>query len=277
MVGMTEYWNGLGIQCESVTPQQLADREPGLDLGSSEKIAAWWVPEECQVRSSDYLRALHHACLVAGVEVVEATAVDDLRWNARSAGVHLQERWRDADRVVVCGGAWTGRVASTLRLESSIVPVRGQILTLKTEKPLLRSIVNVGHRYLLCRDDGHTIVGSCEEEVGFQIGTTDAMLSSLRQFAVDLVPALGGAPTVARWSGLRPMTFDGFPMIGRVPQTENVFVAAGHFRSGIHLSPATAVTLADVMMGETPQVNLAAFRVGKQQSASPPHREFLHD
>ncbi len=268
LVGMRQYWNDLGIRCEPVAPGQLAHREPALRADSSGKVAAWWLPEECQIRSPEYLRALHHACLAAGVEVIQNAAVADLRWNARSAGVRVQDQWIDADRVVVCGGVWTGRVAAALRLESSIVPVRGQILQLKTDKPSLRSIVNVGHRYLLCRDDGHTIVGSCEEEVGLQLGTTDSMLSSLRQFAIDWVPELRHAPAVARWSGLRPMTFDGFPMIGRVPETDNVFVAAGHFRSGIHLSPATAATLADLMMGQTPAVDLAPFRVGKQQTAS---------
>jgi glycine oxidase len=171
--------------------------------------------------------------------------------------------------LVVCGGAWSGSVAARLRLESSVVPVRGQMLLLKTGVPLLKSIVNVGHRYLICRDDGHTLVGSCEEEVGFRDGTTDAMLSSLRDFAVDLVPQLSGAARIDGWSGLRPMTFDGFPMIGRVPDSENVFVAAGHFRSGIHLSPATAVVIADLMGGDAASVNIESFSVGKQQSPDP--------
>ncbi len=269
MVGMADYWSSLGIECESVTAGQLADREPAIQFDSGRAVDAWWVPDECQIRCPDYLRALHQACLVSGVQVIENAEVDDLRWNAQSTSVRLRDSWIEADRVVVCCGAWTGRIAPSLRLESSIVPVRGQILLLKTEKPLLRGIVNVGHRYVLCRDDGHTLVGSCEEEVGFDTGTTSEMLTSLHRFAIDLIPRFDGAPIAGSWSGLRPLTFDGFPMIGRVPETTNVFVASGHFRSGIHLSPATAVTLADLMMGDVSRVDLGAFRIGKQQSASP--------
>ena len=107
-----------------------------------------------------------------------------------------------------------------------------------------------------------------EEEVGFVPGTTEHMIEALRSFAMALCPQLKRASEIRNWSGLRPMTFDGFPMIGRVPETTNVFVAAGHFRSGIHLSPATAVTLADVICGSQPAVSLDAFRIGKQQSTT---------
>ncbi len=269
MVGMTQYWNDLSIECEPVSVAELCRREPAVIPNPARTMTAWFVPDECQVRPPDYLRALHLSCLAGGVNIITDAAANDVRWNSLSAGVKLHDRWLECDRLVVCGGAWSGSVAARLRLESSVVPVRGQMLLLKTGVPLLKSIVNVGHRYLICRDDGHTLVGSCEEEVGFRDGTTDAMLSSLRDFAVDLVPQLSGAARIDGWSGLRPMTFDGFPMIGRVPDSENVFVAAGHFRSGIHLSPATAVVIADLMGGDAASVNIESFSVGKQQSPDP--------
>ena len=94
------------------------------------------------------------------------------------------------------------------------------------------------------------------------------MLDSLREFANQLVPALKDAKQCDSWSGLRPMTFDGFPMIGRLPMSQNVYVAAGHFRSGLHLSPGTAIAVADLITGQPAQVSLDAFRVGKQQSTN---------
>ncbi|MEM6473446.1 MAG: FAD-binding oxidoreductase, partial [Planctomycetota bacterium] len=93
-------------------------------------------------------------------------------------------------------------------------------------------------------------------------------LRALREFAFDLVPQLADAKEVGAWSGLRPMTYDGFPICGKLPSSNRIFVAGGHFRSGIHLAPATAVCLADLMDGNEPPVSLDAFRVGKQQSHS---------
>ncbi|MDB4339140.1 D-amino-acid oxidase, partial [Rubripirellula sp.] len=72
---------------------------------------------------------------------------------------------------------------------------------------------------------------------------------------------------------LRPMTYDGFPMIGRVPGTNNAYVAGGHFRSGLHLSTGTASVLCDLMVKREPVIDLDAFRVGKQISHRQTHLE----
>lgn len=268
MIGMADYWRQLEIECESVGSDQLTEREPALAAWAEKnrQAAAWWVPEEYQLRSPDFLRALAEACRIGGVQLLEQTPVDDVQTTNRQASVRSGHRWHSADAVVICGGPWSGFAADSLRLEMSLVPVRGQILMLKTDTPLLKGIVNLGQRYLVCRDDGRTVVGSCEEEVGFQEGTTDAMLQSLHQFAIRVCPQLAEATREKAWYGFRPMTFDGFPMLGRVPGTENVYVAAGHYRSGVHLSCASAVVMADLITGQPPSLDLAPFRVGKQQS-----------
>lgn len=283
MIGMTDYWDQLQIVCQDVAVDHLVSREPVLQTWAqrTENLAAWWVPDECQVRCPDLLKALRAACLGSGVALIEGQTVCDLVHRSdtvvvKTTCVDGQTTGQlDADIVVLTAGAWSGQVAASLSLQQSLVPVRGQMLLLKSDQPLFRPIINVGHRYLICRDDGHVLVGSCEEEVGFEFGTTEHVIDSLRSFAFDVCPALKGATEVRTWSGLRPMTFDGFPMIGRVPNTTNVYVASGHFRSGIHLAPATAVCLADVITGATPAVNLDAFGVGKQQMSGGADREDL--
>tara|TARA_R110002049_G_scaffold2750_8_gene22188 strand:+ start:118841 stop:120004 length:1164 start_codon:yes stop_codon:yes gene_type:complete len=281
MIGMTQYWQELQIECEPIELRHVPAREPLLTdwcQTSNQHKAAWWAPDEYQLRTPRFLQALVSACRAAGADLREHQNVTKIRLHNDSAGiqddgqvngqvgVQVDGRWIDTEAIVVCGGAWTGLLDPQLRLQNSIVPIRGQILLLKTDQPHLNTVVNVGNRYLIGRDDGHVLVGSCEEEVGFRKGTSDAMLRSLRQFADRIGPALRGAETVTAWFGFRPMTFDGFPMIGRVPGQDHVYVAAGHYRSGVHLAPATAVTLADTLLGSAPEVDLTPFRVGKQQT-----------
>lgn len=274
MIGMTHYWRELQIQCERIDNADVARREPALAdwLTRNPNVAAWWTPDECQIRCPDYLAALAAACEKQNVQLLPRTNIHDLRSDGTTVQVSTENESNastlEADSVVICSGAWSGLAAPSLKLDRSIVPIRGQILLLKSAQPLLSGVVNVGNRYLVVRDDGHTLVGSCEEEVGHQLGTTAEMLSTLRDFALNLCPQLSDAAEVQSWSGLRPMTFDGFPMLGRVPETTNVYVASGHYRSGVHLSPATAKIMADLMTGETPQVDISHFGVGKQQSGS---------
>ena len=270
MLGMTGYWDQLGIDCEPVSGADLALREPALAdwAARQESASAWWVPDEYQLRSPWYLKALHQACLGAGVSIEEGCDVTDVRETGEVEEVLVRDRWRSADSVVLCCGAWFSQIASSMRLERSVIPIRGQMLLLKTPTPLSKRVINVGHRYLVCREDGHILVGSCEEEAGFQLGTTDTMLRSLHEFAISVIPSLLTADRLASWSGLRPMTFDGFPMIGRVPACKNLYVAGGHFRSGLHLSTGTASVVTDLILGREPLVSLDAFRVGKQQTQS---------
>ncbi|CAN5557167.1 hypothetical protein BH23CHL2_BH23CHL2_22090 [soil metagenome] len=61
------------------------------------------------------------------------------------------------------------------------------------------------------------------------------------------------------WVGMRPMTPDGLPVIGRMPGSDNLFVATGHQMLGVTLAPTTATALAGLMLGETPSTDLAPF------------------
>jgi len=79
--------------------------------------------------------------------------------------------------------------------------------------------------------------------------------------ATTLVPALAKAPIEKCWAGLRPGSADGLPTIGRVPGCDNLFVAAGHFRAGIQLSPGTGLMLKEMMLGEKLTIPSEAFRV----------------
>ena len=263
MTGITQYWQSQDIQCEPIPLATIRLREPQLSI--SESLAGgWWVPDECQVDCPSLLRALTRACEAQGVVLESNCQIVDFDWNDNQVQIEFNGRSATADRAVISAGVWSGTIADRLKLQRSLVPIRGQVLMFKTSRPLLNSIANVGQRYVLCRPDGRTLVGSCEEEAGFEISTTESILATLRQFAIDWVPALADAEVADSWAGLRPLTFDGIPIIGRFPQSTNVYIAAGHFRSGIHLAPGTAIALVDHMLGNESEIDLGPFRVGKQ-------------
>ncbi len=79
--------------------------------------------------------------------------------------------------------------------------------------------------------------------------TTDAGNLALNAIAERFIPGLSRLPVMNRWAGLRPKTVDDLPYIGRVPGKENMYIAAGHFRNGILLAPATACLIRDLIIG----------------------------
>src|SRR5262249_13773854 len=148
-----------------------------------------------------------------------------------------------AGKYLITAGAWTDTLLGELGWRPGVRPVRGQIALLHTSPPLLRRVVEQGKLYIVPRPDGRVLVGSTEEDAGFAKRTTAAAVRELLAFACGLVPGLGEAPVERCWAGLRPGNPDGLPFLGPVPGLENAFVAAGHFRAGIQLSPGTGLLL----------------------------------
>lgn len=75
-----------------------------------------------------------------------------------------------------------------------------------------------------------------------------------------MVPALASAAEVGRWSGFRPGTPDGLPILGLDPELEGLAYATGHFRNGILLAPVTARLVADAITGTPSMERLRPFR-----------------
>jgi glycine oxidase len=172
-----------------------------------------------------------------------------------------------ADRWVLAAGSWTGGLAKTFGLALDTRPIRGQIVLLRLPRPVITRIVNRGLDYLVQRPDGRLLVGSTIEDVGFDPTTTPDTVARLEHVARSLLGPLPGSVVERSWAGLRPGSPDGRPTIGPIPDLDNAFITAGHFRAGLHQSTGSAVLLADLMTGHTPHLDPALFAPGR---ASPP-------
>lgn len=191
------------------------------------------------------------ATLVPGTPVVAIERSGD-----RITRVRAGHDWLEPGTVVLAAGAWSSHVPG-LEAESSITPVRGQMMALRPSRPIGR-VLTSGDAFLVPRPNGEVWVGATFEDVGFVKGVTPAGLRTLAAHAERLVPELAAAPMVRAWSGLRPM-LDGGPVIGRVGSLENVLIAAGHHRSGVLLAPITAATVAAYLSRSDPPGEALAF------------------
>jgi glycine oxidase len=249
-----------------VSFQELAEREPALaDARRAGKIiAAAFAEDEAQLRNPRHLQALSVACQKQGVAIEAGVEVTGF-WSSAGqiVGAQTSAGPKYAGNFCITSGAWSGRVAIAIGLNIAIKPVRGQMVLFERPQPALHHIVNVGRRYFVPRIDGHVLVGSTEEDIGFDKNTTQAGINGLLEFAHALIPAWQSAKIEKTWAGLRPATADELPYLAKAPQFSNLFVAAGHFRTGLYLSPATAVVISQLIRGERPAVDLTAFKVDR--------------
>jgi glycine oxidase len=239
----------------------LRNVEPALAPG----LRACFFPQMAQLRNPRHVKALLAACQQLGVTLRPGCPVHGFdRHGSRIAALRTAAGTLTAGRFLLAAGAWSGGLLEMLGCQPVVFPVRGQIALLSSSPPLLRRILLEGKRYLVPRPDGRVLVGSTEEDAGFDKRTTAAAIADLLSLAQRLVPGLAHAHLEQCWAGLRPGSADGLPFLGPVPGLDNVFVAAGHFRAGIQLSPATALVVKELLLEQPLTVPLEPFRLDRQ-------------
>jgi glycine oxidase len=255
-----EEWGGAGTTRDRVSAADLAGLEPAASTSLGD---VWHLPDMAQVRNPRHVKALVAACS-AKVRLVPHCPVTMLETSGdRVIGVCSKADTFQADKVLVASGAWTDEILGQIGWRPGIRPIRGQIALLQTPKPLLRRVLAYGASYVVPRADGRLLVGSTEENVGFDKRTTAEAIQRLLALATKLAPALAGAAVEHCWAGLRPASPDGLPFIGLVPGWRQLYVAAGHFRAGIQLSVGTALVMSDLLAGREPRMALDAYRLDR--------------
>ena len=166
------------------------------------------------------------------------------------------------DRVVLCAGAWSGRLLATLGLALPVMPVKGQMILYKAAPDYLSAMVMAQGRYAIPRKDGHILIGSTLEHAEFDKTPTDEALTSLQASAHTLLPGLKDMPVVKHWAGLRPGSPDGIPFIGELEEVKGLWLNCGHYRNGLVLAPASCQLLADLMAGQKPIIDPKPYAPG---------------
>ena len=248
------HWRAEGIRVESISADEVHRRVADLNGRFDGGI---YLPDFAQVRNPRYLQALKAACLQRGVEILEhVQGIECHLESDRISEVRIAGRILHSDKVCFTAGAWSASLLQPLGFRIPIKPVRGQIVQLQLPAQPFRCVIEMGRRYLVPRRDGLILVGSTEEDVGFAKHTTTEGVSGLLEFAKSLVPSLAHAEVVMTWAGLRPGSPDELPLLGAVPGLSNAFIGAGHFRSGLQMSPATGRILADLLLDREPEISL---------------------
>ncbi|PAU72365.1 glycine oxidase ThiO [Vreelandella alkaliphila] len=250
---------GLAKPLERVSADFVRQKEP---MVAAAQESALWMPTLGSVRNPRLGQALR-ARLLAMPNVVlnEGCEVNSfITHDQQVLGVATAQGELRAEKVVVCGGAWTARLLESLTIRLPVRPVKGQMIAYQAPQGLVQRVVLKDGRYIIPRSDGLLLVGSTLEEAGFDKTTDSEALASLKQTAESIVPALSDCPVAYHWAGLRPGSPDGIPFIGALPGWSDVYVNAGHYRNGLVLAPASTHVLVDQLLGREPLIDPAPFQ-----------------
>ena len=218
---------------------------------------ALWAAHEGALEPERLVQALLVEARALGTELVADRAVGIEYRGDRITGVVGESGRYAAPDVVIAAGAWSP-IIDGLPRPLSVAPVRGQMAALPWPAGAPRAIIYGRDCYIVARGD-EAILGSTMEYVGFRPEVTSAGLGRIFAGATTLCPALNRAEVRRTWSGLRPMTPDGLPILGAEPRLQGLWYAAGHGRNGILLAGLTGLLVKQLVSGEPTEENLDAF------------------
>jgi glycine/D-amino acid oxidase-like deaminating enzyme len=229
------------FEAKMISPEEVREMQPGVQ---GEITGALWSPHDGDCNPVKWTHALARGCDRVGVRTITRAEVTGFELDDGNAvtGV-LTDRGRIGTRTVVnAGGPWAPQLAEMVGVSLGLFPQRGQIMI--TERadvvcPVPMSTV---------RQDvhGHFWLGTTEEDVGFDLSTTEEAASKIAAFAARIIPATANLKILRHFSGLRPMPRDGLPFLGPVAHVPGYYIAVGH--SGITLSPGHGKTISDLIV-----------------------------
>jgi glycine oxidase len=271
---LTAFRREAGLDAEELSGRECRRLEPFLapDVRGGALFTSDW-----SVDNRRYAAALHGAMRAAGVRTVPGRVAEVLARDGQVCGVRLADDGGASDdgtvgcaAVVVAAGCWSGGVAGLPDgLQAAIRPVKGQLLRLRRPAampPVLSRTVRATVRgvdvYLVPRADGEMIVGATSEERGPDRTVTAGAVHDLLHDAMSVLPVTSELILAETCTGLRPGTADNGPIVGAAGPA-GLFVATGHYRNGILLSPVTADAVVACLTGQRPAAEWEPFSPGR--------------
>ncbi len=175
----------------------------------------------------------------------------------------------EAEMVLIAGGAWSPRFGEELGVSIPIEPQRGQIAHLSVPGefgdtsawPMLSLRTD---QYQVAWPGSRIAVGATREHgSGFATRTTADGIRNVLGEALRASPGLAEAELLEVRVGLRPVTPDLMPVIGRLPGRGQIVVATGHGPTGLANGPYSGRLAADLALGQTVEADLDAFAIGR--------------
>ena len=215
-------------------------------------------PLERQINPRTLLACLQKSCLMRGITIVENTKVLSIGVSRgsdskRATTVHTENGNYSVGALVIATGAWSADLGKSLGYPLPISPNKGQVLTAlpATTPHNVRFTVYANHSYIIPGEDNALILGSASANCGFDARPTLKGITDIVASTAQMMPGILDAELQHTWCGLRPATPDYFPILGRLPLCQNVFVATGHYKNGILLTPITGKVIAsEIISGE---------------------------
>lgn len=248
----------LGIPAEVLDPRQTAALDPGARL---DIVGSVYFPKDCHLIPDRFVRALEGQAAAAGTRFLWDTEVTQgILQGDRLQAIRTTQGELTADDFVLACGSWSPALARTLGLRLPMQAGKGYSLTLPNPRqlPALCSILTEA-RVAVTPLGSQLRFGGTMELSGLDETIDPRRVDGIIEAACRYLPEFrpGDFAGIQTWRGLRPVSPDGLPYLGRCRRIPNLLIATGHAMLGLSLAPVTGRLITELACGEKPSFDLS--------------------
>lgn len=247
-----------GVPYQLLESPDIASVEPALAAVSSTLTGALHLPNDQTGDCNLFTRHLAQLAQGLGVEFRLGCTVQSISSHGdQITGVAIDGRLETADQYVMALGSYSRAMLAPLGINLPVYPLKGYSLTVPIVEPSMApqsTIIDETYKVAITRFDQRIRVGGMAQVSGFDLALNPQRRETLEYVTGMLYPQGGDLTQAEFWTGLRPATPDGTPIIG-ASAYRNLFLNTGHGTLGWTMSCGSASYLADVISQTTPQIS----------------------
>ena len=254
----------IGLQAEVIDSAAAAKLDPAITM----KVAGavYW-QQDCHLNPARFMASIRRRVLAAGGTIESGVTIDSIETSdGRVVALTGGGRRFEGSKFVIAGGSWTAALLKTVGLRLPLQAGKGYSLTLPAppELPRLCSIFAEA-KVAVTPMDGSLRFGGTMEIGGLDRSINPARVRGIIKSVNAYFPKFSERDFdgIAPWAGLRPVSPDGIPYLGQVPNLPNLLAAAGHAMMGLSLGPVSGRMVADLLAGDPPFRTIRAMSPGR--------------
>ncbi|WNM08451.1 D-amino acid dehydrogenase [Komagataeibacter nataicola] len=245
------------VPYQVLTREGCVEAEPGLAASAHKFVGGLRLPGDETGDAFLFTQRLAAKAAEAGVTFHYDTSIRTMTSDGgRITGIETSRGRMVADSYVVSLGSYSPAMVRRLGLDLPIYPVKGYSLTadiMNEQRAPVSTIMDETFKIGITRLGNRIRIGGTAELAGFSTRLRAPRRETLEHSVNDLFPGGGNIPAARFWTGLRPMTPDGTPIIGRT-KYDNLFLNTGHGTLGWTMACGSGKVLADIMSGRMPDI-----------------------
>nr|WP_249797979.1 D-amino acid dehydrogenase [Bradyrhizobium sp. 199] len=253
-----------GVPFEVLSREGCIAVEPALSGVKEKFVGGLRLPQDETGDCHMFTQALAKHAEALGVRFMLNTGIERIvTEGARVSGVVTGAGTLQADAYVLALGSWSSRLVAPLGISLPVYPVKGYSITVPIKDATgapASTVMDESYKVAITRLGNRIRVGGTAEISGYSDKLYDARRATLDHSLTDLFPRGGDLSKATFWSGLRPMTPDGPPVIGPT-QYANLHLNTGHGTLGWTMSCGSGRVLADMLSGRKPEIDVSELTV----------------